>query len=214
MTGSSCGFLSPKSPTTASMLASSSSSTTSLTPNSSKSMPVPPALPRRPPTWRKVSISSRRNGLVRMWAVKSSAVFLCGSAMRAESRPYAIVWAYMSAKPSASRSWTSASRKAFISFVSGPRSVSMASAALMRSWIARASLARWTERSREVVTTSRWRSVKAPRQLLRQASASASSVGQVRCVVSSWATASRCNAVSRSSHPRTLRVGKSCLPSA
>ena len=47
----------------------------------------PAALPRRPPTLRKVSISSRRNGLVRMWAAKSSAVFLCGSAMRAESRP-------------------------------------------------------------------------------------------------------------------------------
>ena len=41
MTGSSCGFLSPKSRTTASMLASSSSSTTSLTPSSSKSMPGP-----------------------------------------------------------------------------------------------------------------------------------------------------------------------------
>jgi hypothetical protein len=31
-------------------------------PSSSKSMPAPPALPRRPPTLRKVSISSRRKG--------------------------------------------------------------------------------------------------------------------------------------------------------
>src|SRR5258705_9265810 len=43
------------------------------------------------------------------WAAKSSAVFFSGSAIRAESKPYAIVCAYMSAKPSASRSWTSAS---------------------------------------------------------------------------------------------------------
>ena len=38
--------------------------TTSLTPSSSKSMPGPPALPRRPPTLRNVSISSRKNGFV------------------------------------------------------------------------------------------------------------------------------------------------------
>src|SRR5439155_123352 len=63
MTGSSSGFLSPKSRTTASMLASSSSSTTSLTPSSSKSMPGPPVLPRRPPILRKVSISSPREGV-------------------------------------------------------------------------------------------------------------------------------------------------------
>src|SRR3989304_3264345 len=63
MTGSSCGFRSPKSPTTSSILASSSSSTTSETPSSSKSMPGPPALPRRPPPLRKGSITSRREGV-------------------------------------------------------------------------------------------------------------------------------------------------------
>src|SRR3989304_1950871 len=64
-------------------------------------------------------------------------------------------WAYMSARPPASRSWTSASWNAFMSLVSGPRSVSMASAVLMRSRMARASSARRIERSGDVVMT--WR---------------------------------------------------------
>ena len=50
-------------------------------------MPGPAALPRRPPTRRKVSISSLRNGFVRMWVANSSAVRRVGSVMRAESRP-------------------------------------------------------------------------------------------------------------------------------
>ena len=33
------------------------------------------------------AINSRRKGFVRIWAAKSSTVFLCGTAMRAESRP-------------------------------------------------------------------------------------------------------------------------------
>ena len=79
-----------------------------------------------------------------------------------------MVWAYMSAKPSASRSWTSASWNAFISLVSGPFSVSMASAVLMRSRMARASSASRIDSSLEVVMTSRWRRVKAARHVSRQ----------------------------------------------
>ena len=52
-----------------------------------------------------------------------------------------MVCAYMSAKSSAVRSWMSACWKAFISFVSGPFSVSIARTVWMRSRIARASSA-------------------------------------------------------------------------
>ena len=96
-----------------------------------------------------------------------------------------------------------------MSLVSGPDSVSMASAVRMRSRIARASSAKRSESCFEVVMTSRWRSLKAARQRSRQASGSSSSSGQVRWSVSSWATASRWSGVSRLSHPSTLRVGRS-----
>ena len=91
----------------------------------------------------------------------------------------------------------------------GGQPVSMASADFIRSRMSPASLANRIESSFEVVTTWPWRRVKAPRQVLRQASTSASSSGQARCCVSSFATASRCSAVSRLSHPSTLRVGRS-----
>ena len=102
-----------------------------------------------------------------------------------------MVWAYMSAKPASSRSWTSAVWNAFMSWVSGPASVSMASAVRMRSRMARASSARRSESCFEVVITSRWRSLKAARQRSRQASGSRSSSGHVRWSVSSRATASK-----------------------
>ena len=75
-----------------------------------------------------------------------------------------------------------------MSFVSGPDSISMASAVLIRSRIARASSARRSESCFEVVMTSRWRSLKAALQWSRQASRSSSSSGQVRWSVSSRAT--------------------------
>ncbi len=56
-----------------------------------------------------------------------------------------------------------------MSRVSGPLSVSMASAVLMRSRMLRASSASRIESSFEVVTTSRWPRVNAARQRVRQA---------------------------------------------
>ena len=82
-----------------------------------------------------------------------------------------------------------------MSLVSGPDTVSMASAVRMRSRMARASSAKRSESCFEVLMTSRWRSVKAARQRSRQASGSPSSSGQARCVVSSRATASRWSGV-------------------
>ena len=89
-----------------------------------------------------------------------------------------MVCAYMSAKPSASRSWTSASWNAFISLVTGPSRSRSARTVLIRSRMTRASSASRTASAFEVVMTSRWRSVKAERQLSRQASTSLSSSGQ------------------------------------
>ena len=96
-----------------------------------------------------------RTQVTGMAAAKSSAVPPVGFATRAESRPYAMVWAYMSAKPSSSRSWTRACLKASISLVMGPSSVSMARTVLMRLRIFRASLASSTESFFEVLILSR-----------------------------------------------------------
>ena len=80
---------------------------------------------------------------------------------------------------------------------------------VMRSRIARASSARRTERCFDVVMTSRWRSVNAPRQRCRHTSILVTSSGQARFRVSLSATASRWSGVSRLSHPRTFNVGRS-----
>ncbi len=71
------------------MLAARSISTTSAMPSSSKSSAWPLALRLRPPRFRKVSISSRRNGLVTgaMSATSSAASAPDCRETRAESSP-------------------------------------------------------------------------------------------------------------------------------